>query len=137
MQYCMGRALYSAHRLPEARAALERAVALEPLSNWVASHLASVYAAVGELGKAREQVNEARRLHDAGLGAAAEVGFAYHALGDDDAAFEWLERAFLAREHWMAYLHLEPRVRDLHGTDRFDALLKRIGVATVGALPRA
>lgn len=131
MQYCMGRALYSAHRLPEARAALERAAALEPLSNWVASHLATVYAAVGEPGKAREQVNEARRLHDAGLGAAAEVAFAYHALGDEDAAFEWLERAFLAREHWMAYLHLEPRVRDLHGTHRFDVLLKRIGVATV------
>ena len=46
-------------------------------------------------------------------------------------AFEWLERAFLAREHWMAYLHLEPRVRDLHGTPRCNALLNRIGVVTV------
>jgi hypothetical protein len=58
-----------------------------------------------------------------------EIACAYHWLGDDDVAFEWLERGFEARELWMFFLHLEPRLRRLHGKPRFDALVRRVGMA--------
>ena len=128
LHYCLGRALFTANKLSAARDALEQAGRLGGISNWVPSHLASVYAALGDTESARQQLKEAQRLHAAGHGSAAEVACAHHALGEDDAAFALFEQALASRENWLAYIHLEPRVRDLRGTPRFEALLKHIGV---------
>jgi len=45
----------------------------------------------------------------------------------------WLERAFEARTVWMTFLHLELRLRRLRGTQSFEELLKRIGIAPARA----
>lgn len=125
----LGYALFAENRLPEARAALERGHELTSVSNWAPAGLSCVLAALGEIEGARRMLDEARDLAERGRGSAWEVAIAYHWIGDDDAAYEWLERALLAHEHWLAYMHLEPRLRRLRGTPRFEAMIRRIGVS--------
>ena len=50
-------------------------------------------------------------------------------LGNRDAAFAALERAVLARETQVVFLKVEGQFASLRGDPRYDALLKRIGLA--------
>ena len=50
-------------------------------------------------------------------------------LGDGDAAFEWLERAYDDRRGWLAYLRVEPMLDGLRGDPRFSRLLHRMRLA--------
>ena len=49
-------------------------------------------------------------------------------LGEKDAAFEWLEKAFQEHVSFLVEIKTSPLFRDLHGDPRFDALVKRIGI---------
>jgi serine/threonine protein kinase/tetratricopeptide (TPR) repeat protein len=49
-------------------------------------------------------------------------------LGENDLAFEWLERAYQERSTVLAYLRLDPRLASLHADKRFASLLARLGI---------
>jgi TolB-like protein len=51
----------------------------------------------------------------------------YAQAGDKDQALEYLEKAYQRREHWMAYLQVDPRFDGLRGDPRFDELIRRVG----------
>jgi serine/threonine protein kinase/Tfp pilus assembly protein PilF len=51
------------------------------------------------------------------------------ALGEREEALEALERAFEEQSTWMAYLGLDPRLDPLRGQPRFEALVRRVGLA--------
>jgi hypothetical protein len=48
--------------------------------------------------------------------------------GEKNAAFEWLEKAFQQHEGFLVELKVYPMFDDLHGDQRVDALVKRIGI---------
>jgi DNA-binding winged helix-turn-helix (wHTH) protein/tetratricopeptide (TPR) repeat protein len=50
------------------------------------------------------------------------------ALGDHDAAVEWLERGANDRARYMASINVQPLYRALHGHPRFIALTRRLGL---------
>jgi tetratricopeptide (TPR) repeat protein len=128
MHLMLGNALFAAGRLPEARVSLERARELGSTQQFRAL-LACVLAAMGDMEEARGLLAEAEELARAGEGSAVEVASAYHWLGSDELAYEWLERGFQARDLWMSWLHLDPRFRRLHGEARFESLIQRVGTA--------
>ena len=49
-------------------------------------------------------------------------------LGEKDAAFAWLEKAFQEHPIYLVYLKVHPLFDSLRGDPRFDALVKRIGI---------
>ncbi|MDT5156878.1 MAG: eukaryotic-like serine/threonine-protein kinase [Acidobacteriota bacterium] len=51
----------------------------------------------------------------------------YAQAGDKDKALEYLEKTYQRREHWMAYLQVDPRFDGLRGDLRFDELIRRVG----------
>lgn len=53
---------------------------------------------------------------------------AYTSLGDVDAAFEWLERAYDARDRAVLLLKVNPGYDPLRSDPRFDALVERVGL---------
>jgi serine/threonine-protein kinase len=124
----LGTALLDVGELLEARATLERGRELAKNTQLGAS-LVCVLAALGETAVARDRLRELEEETEAGRGSAIEVACGYTALGEDERAYDWLERAFQARSLWMTFLHLEPRLRRLRGTSRFEELVKRVGVA--------
>ena len=125
----LGTALLDAGQLAEARTMLERAREVAPATSILGGSLVGVLAALGDTQGARHRVRELEEQAESGNGSAFEVAVGYHSLGDDELAHKWLERAFAARSLYMTFLHLEPRLRRLRGTARFEELVRRVGVA--------
>jgi hypothetical protein len=50
------------------------------------------------------------------------------ALGQTDAAFEWLERCYSARAPHLVFLNVEPKLNPLKADTRFENLLKRMNL---------
>lgn len=49
------------------------------------------------------------------------------ALGEKDAALDWLERAFRERSHSMAFLRGDPQLATLRSGPRFQEIARRVG----------
>jgi serine/threonine-protein kinase len=58
-----------------------------------------------------------------------DVALVHTALGDKDAAFHWLDRAFDQQSEMLLFLKRYPPFASLRGDPRFVALLHRAGVA--------
>lgn len=66
------------------------------------------------------------------------IALVYEALGERDAAFAWLDRAFEERDHWLVFLDVESRFDSLRGDPCFTTLRERVGVGSpAGAAPPA
>jgi DNA-binding winged helix-turn-helix (wHTH) protein/lipoprotein NlpI len=48
-------------------------------------------------------------------------------LGETDSTFDWLDRAFAERSHWLVWLRLDPRWKTLRSDRRFAELVRRVG----------
>ncbi len=57
---------------------------------------------------------------------ATEIARLYAYAGDRDRAFDWLDRAYDARDTWMSFVNTDPRFDSLHSDPRFRALLQRM-----------
>lgn len=55
-----------------------------------------------------------------------EVALVHVALGETDAAFGWLDRAYEERSAWLAYAAVEPRLDPLRADERFGALMQAL-----------
>ena len=95
--------------------------------------LGYTYAAVGEKRLARAIL---KRLHEL---AANRGMFGYEAavirgaLGETDAAFEELQRAYRERSSWMPYLDVDPRLDRLRPDSRFARLRETVRRAVIPA----
>lgn len=59
------------------------------------------------------------------------IATVYSGLGETDAAFEWLEKAYQARESWITYLIADARIDPLREDPRYGDLLRRVGLPDV------
>ncbi|MGD9590171.1 MAG: tetratricopeptide repeat protein [Pyrinomonadaceae bacterium] len=71
----------------------------------------------------------AKLMDEVPSGAASpfRIAIIFAARGDNDKAFEWLEKAYNDRELLMTGLRTGPQFRSLHGDPRWPELLKRVG----------
>lgn len=88
--------------------------------------LGRAHARAGRHSKARwilkQLTEESRYVSPYGL-ALIHIG-----LGENDTAFEWLEKAYAERSSFMTYLLVDPRVNPIRDDPRFPGLLRRIGL---------
>ena len=141
-------------QLAAARSAHARALESSPDNPWAAEGLATLDLLEGHPAKALSSFNKVRderaRLlgvavaqHDLGharesqealdlLAARAEGDAAYgvasvHAWrGEQDAAFEWLERAYERHDLQLRHVKIDPLLRKLRGDPRYRALLQKM-----------
>ena len=59
---------------------------------------------------------------------AAQIAIGYPGLGDRDAAFEWLERAYAERSQALNFLKMDPVYDSLRADPRYADLARRIGL---------
>ncbi|MEA2163826.1 MAG: eukaryotic-like serine/threonine-protein kinase [Thermoanaerobaculia bacterium] len=113
------------HRYGEAVALLATFGALPRESNTGMAALGIAAAHAGKTQLARELVHEleARAAEKSTEYFAAAV---HAALGDRDAAIQWLERAYTAHSAYLGFANVDPALDPLRDEPRFRVLIKRI-----------
>ena len=89
--------------------------------------VACTYTQIDKTDEARRILQEAESAWRAG-DPSFFIAAVHTRLGEKDAAFEWLERAFRAHDPFLLELKVHPLFDALHGDPRFDDLVKRIGI---------
>ena len=90
--------------------------------------LAITYAKMGRRSDAERVLGEVKAFAATHYFAGEEVASIYVALGDNDAAFQWLERAYNEHSGSLHGIVARPIFRPLRSDPRFADLLRRIGV---------
>jgi serine/threonine-protein kinase len=123
------KALLLANRYTEALAHAERVVERGDKSPSALSVLAVASAHAGDGARARELLRVLLDMQARQYVAPGAVADVYVALGDFDGAFPWMEKAYLERSNWMAYIAGDPANDAFREDPRFRSLLGRIGLS--------
>jgi TolB-like protein len=97
--------------------------------------LAQLYAAAGFRDEARRTLAEVLSPSYAFPRRPYHIALVYAALGEADACFEWLERAFQQKDANMAHLAVDPAMDAMRADPRLRRLLERMQLSAVPATP--
>jgi len=122
----LGLSLEQLSAFDEAVESLERAVGLSPGKPFFGVLLARGYAAAGRGEEAREILSELSSNWPQEYTTPYYMAAAYAALGENDLAFEWLQRAFEVRDPWLVFANRDPVLDGLRLDPRFRDLLRRL-----------
>ncbi len=89
---------------------------------------AAIYAQIGKTEESRKILQEAESVWKPGDPLPFFIALVHACLGEKEAAFEWLEKAFQSHDSVMLELKVHPLFAVFHDDLRFDALVKRIGI---------
>jgi serine/threonine-protein kinase len=125
-----GFCLFYAGRLHEALAEFRQVLELNVGDRWASLNLVQALAALGELAEARRIVREIEQRAPNEPLPILGIAIMHHWLGDDDAAFAWLERSVEARDYWLVMAPFDPSLSRLHGDPRFETIMRRVRGST-------
>lgn len=80
-------------------------------------------------GERREAEAVLRRMADIAAARSVssyEIAVIHGTLGQRDAMYDWLDRAYEERSGWLAYLGVDPRLDDVRDDERFRSLLRAV-----------
>jgi tetratricopeptide (TPR) repeat protein len=97
--------------------------------------LAQVYATAGLHDEARRTLADVLAPSYQFPRRPYHIALVHAALGERDACFEWLERAFVQRDANMAHLAVDPLLDSLRSDPRFMNLLERMRLTHVQSEP--
>ncbi len=90
--------------------------------------LAQCHAIAGRSEEARQILSRCPPRESAGGNLARGIAQVYVALGDVDAAFQWLHRACEAKSEALGMLLVDPKWDPIRSDDRFAVYLKKVGL---------
>jgi TolB-like protein/tetratricopeptide (TPR) repeat protein len=93
--------------------------------------LGYIYAAAGDKDRAKEILNQLRRLHKTSFASPYVFAAIYAGLGETHAAFDFLERAYESHDPELTWLRWDPQLDNLRSDPRFQRLLNRIGLQSL------
>jgi TolB-like protein/tetratricopeptide (TPR) repeat protein len=112
-------------RYGEALTELRRSAALSGDRDVVAA-LGYVSGLAGREQEARAALTELDRREREGFVPAYDRALVHLGMGDDEAALDWLERAYRERSYWLIYLEVDPALDPLRAHTRFAQLLRGV-----------
>jgi serine/threonine-protein kinase len=112
----------------EAERVLREALELQGAATYTKVTLALSLAKAGKPELARETLGELeeRLKHD--YVSPVELATLHIALGQNDHAIDWAEKAYAERRGWMAYINVHPIVDPLRNEPRFKVLIRKMGL---------
>ena len=116
-------------RYPDALAETQKSVEFANRSNAPLALLAHVYGRMGRHADAKAAIKELEQRFANRQADGRDLAVAYTGLGDQDRAFEWLEKSFNDRSPFLVFLKLEPLLEALHSDPRWNELQQRVGVS--------
>lgn len=90
--------------------------------------LGFAYAITGNRDEARKILDKLKKFRDQGLSPAGSIGILYGALGDKNAAFAWLDKAYDEHDPELTYIKVGRRFEPLRHDPRFHQLVSRVGL---------
>lgn len=99
--------------------------------------LARHYALYGKAAKAREILSSLEELSSTRYVSPISFVFIFVALGDHERALDYLERAYEVHDTWLWYVNVYPAFRPLRQYERFNNILRRLGMAAERNMSRA
>jgi tetratricopeptide (TPR) repeat protein len=87
-----------------------------------------IYAAAGDKHRAKEILNQLKRLHKTSFASPYALAAIYAGLDETHAAFDFLERAYELHDPELTWLRWDPQLDNLRSDPRFQRLLNRIGL---------
>jgi eukaryotic-like serine/threonine-protein kinase len=107
---------------------LQKAISLSGGETSYKAELANAYAVAGRQEDARTILAELLRLSSKQYVSPYSLALIYTGLGEKDAAFEWLNKAYDARTVRMMSLSVHPRFASLRSDPRFNTVIQRTGL---------
>jgi TolB-like protein/DNA-binding winged helix-turn-helix (wHTH) protein/Tfp pilus assembly protein PilF len=86
------------------------------------------YALAGERANASRVAREFERLAEHEHVWPTDAAFFYAALGQNDRAFYWLEKAVQEKDGWLFFVNVDPRLDSLRSDPRYLVFLHRVGL---------
>ncbi|HEY6765912.1 MAG TPA: winged helix-turn-helix domain-containing protein [Candidatus Sulfotelmatobacter sp.] len=114
---------------PEAIQEFKKARAMNPEATFPVAGLGVSYAKAGNRVEALKTVHGMEDAAKKNYVSPVYIGLVYDALGDRDREFAWYEKGFQDRSEWLLWLTLDPIFDEVRGDARFEALVKKVGVA--------
>ncbi len=91
--------------------------------------LAHVYAISGKTDEAQKLIDQLNELlSKQQYVSPCHMAVIHAGLGEQDQAFEWLQKAYKERAGWLIMLKVEPRFDSLRSDPRYTELLKKVGL---------
>ena len=122
----LGLTLMRQGRLAEAEAAFRETLRLAPDDSYTFAALGWAAVLGGRPDDARERLRLLHQKRQAGYVSPVAFVLLHAALGEADAVFEWLERAWEDRRGWLVYLRVEPALEAFRLDHRMKDLMERL-----------
>jgi TolB-like protein/Flp pilus assembly protein TadD len=124
---CLGSGYLAQGRHEQAIAAFKRAVALSGGDPARRVGLARAYALAGREAEARKMLGQLSQLSRGAYLPPYYLAILHVALGENEQAFTWLEKAYRQRDPYLVYLKVDEALDPLRPDPRFHELLRRVG----------
>lgn len=89
---------------------------------------AQIYARAGRTAEARKMLDELLVRARTGYVSPGILASSYFELGEPDEGFRWVERAYLERSNYVAYIAIDDAFNSVRSDARYLNLLRRIGL---------
>lgn len=122
----IGQAYEQKGMYPEAIAALEKAVELSDGNLVMTAALAHAWALAGKRPEAQKVVDRLSRVSQDGYFSPYFIAEIHVALGHTEEALAWLDKAYEARDYFLRWLKIDPRLDPLRSDPRFQSLERRL-----------
>ena len=132
--YTIGQAYEQKGMFDEAITAIQRAVELSPDNIEMLAALGRVLAVAGRREEARQIVDQLEAGMEHRHSWQYDMALIYAGLGEDERAFECLEKGYQWRDGMMILLNVEPRFDSLRSDPRFTELVRRIGLPPIESI---
>ena len=103
-----------------------RCLTLSPDNPDHLAQLGQIHALQGRRDAAHQVIARLKELAGTRFVPAYDLALVHAALGERDAAIEWLQRAYDERYGPLVFLRVDPDIDGVRGDPRFDALVARI-----------
>lgn len=90
------------------------------------AQLGAIYSFSGKSDEAKKVLDKLHQLSKQKYVSPFYMALIYTGLGQKDQTFEWLERAYKKRDHWLETLKVHPMLDSLRSDPRFKAMLKKM-----------
>lgn len=131
----LGRAYMAKNMYPQAIAEYQKAQATLGETPAIVMAIGYANAKSGNRAAARKALEELQAQSKRRYVPALYFGAIYIGLGDTDAGMSWLEKAYQEHSDYLIYLNVDPMADLLRSNPRFQAVLRKIGIADTSKRP--